>query len=64
MYISVEESFHTTIKAMRDEPIPYFAMLPHEDRQKVNESGTSHIDLSNKNEQENDKRQVESVLGK
>ena len=53
-----------TIKAMRDEPIPYFAMLPHEDRQKVNESGTSHIDLSNKNEQENDKRQVESVLGK
>ena len=49
---------------MRDEPIPYFAMLPHEDRQKVNESDTSHIDLSNKNEQENDKRQVDSVLGK
>ena len=53
-----------TIKAMRDEPIPYFAMLPHDDRQKVSEYSTSGSDLSNKNEQENDKRQVESVLGK
>ena len=43
---------------MRAEPIPYFAMLPHDDRQNVNASSTSHSDLLNKNEQENEKRQV------
>ena len=47
---------------MRDEPIPYFAMLPCDDGQKVRESSTSQRDFSNKNEKENDKRQVKSKI--